>query len=270
MTDQVVAEPPSAGEQQHKAPQPSSSIDQVPVLGYRNYWYPALLSRALRRKPVHVKMLGDDIVFYRDKDTGVAYAMADRCPHRNSSLALGRSYFPRTLTCPYHGWTFDTDGRLVAVLSEGPNCPLVGKVRQRVYPVQEHRGFIWVWMGEGAPVALSEDLPPEISDSSTALFPDIQVWKANWRHVTENTDGYHAPVLHLASMPRTLYMNWVAWRRTSFTETEDGLGLIYVEIESEDEADFSRKLPARRSLGLRGEVARRPCAAGRQPHLARL
>src|SRR5258708_3579180 len=131
-----------------RAPRPRRSFDQVPALGYRNYWYPALKSKELRRKPLRRKLLGDDIVFFRECETQTAYAMVDRCPHRNASLAQGKAYYPGTLTCSYHGWTFNTKGELVAVLSEGPQCPLVGQVRQRVYPVEEFRGLIWIWMGE--------------------------------------------------------------------------------------------------------------------------
>src|SRR5438034_4662672 len=164
--------------------------------------------------------------------------MADRCPHRNASLSLGTSHYPGTLTCPYHGWTFNTRGELVAVLSEGPACPMVGKVHQRTYPVEEFRGFLWLWMGDGKAVPLAEDLPPELNDLTTSLFTEVQEWKANWRVVTENTDGYHAPILHLSSMPRTLYMNWVAWRKTTYTYTDDGLGVIHVELESTDRQEF--------------------------------
>jgi hypothetical protein len=39
-------------------------------------------------------------------------------------------------------------------------------------------------------------------------------------------------------MPRTLFMNWVAWRRTTFLETDDGLGLIFAEYESADRQDY--------------------------------
>jgi phenylpropionate dioxygenase-like ring-hydroxylating dioxygenase large terminal subunit len=216
----------------------STSIDLVPPLGYRNYWYPAMLSRELRKKPVRVQMLGESIVFFRDSRSGRVAAMDDRCPHRTSSLALGHCYFPGTITCPYHGWTFDMEGKLVAVLSEGPSCPLVGKIAHKTYPVRELRDFIWVWIGEREPVPLEEDLPPEINDPATELFTEVQVWKANWRHVTENTDGYHAPILHVDSMPRTLYMNWVAWRRTTFLESDDGKGLIFAEYESADRQDY--------------------------------
>lgn len=215
-----------------------ASLDLVPVLGFRNYWHPAMRSTELKRKPVHLKMLGDDLVLFRDPATGRAHALAERCPHRGSSLALGRIYYPGTLTCSYHGWTFDTGGRLVAVLSEGPDCPLVGKVRVRTYPVEERRGFVWVWMGEGPPVSLDEDLPPEFQDPSTAIFTDVQVWRANWRVVTENTDGYHAPILHRHSLPRTLYMDWVAWRRTGVIETEDGKGVVMLALVSPEADEF--------------------------------
>jgi phenylpropionate dioxygenase-like ring-hydroxylating dioxygenase large terminal subunit len=227
----------ASGQKAAQAPQ-SSTFDLVPAFGYRNYWYPAIRSRELRKKPVCVKLLGENVVLFRHARTGVAIAMDDRCPHRKASLALGRSYFPGTISCSYHGWTFDADGKLVAVLSEGPSCPLVGKVLQKIYPVREFRDLVWIWIGERDPVPLEEDLPPELRDQLTELFLEIQTWNANWRHVTENTDGYHAPILHFNSMPRTLYMNWVAWRRTTFVETDDGLGLIFAEYESADRQDY--------------------------------
>lgn len=216
----------------------SNARDQVPVLGYRNYWYPAIAAGTLRKRPQHIKMLADDIVLYREKDTGTAYAMADRCPHRNASLAQGETFYPGTLSCAYHGWTFNTEGELVAVLSEGPDCPMVGKVRQRTYPVREYRSFLWIWMGENPPVPLEEDLPSEINDPQATLFCSVETWNANWRPITENTDGYHAPILHFNSMPRVLFMNWVAWRKTAFVESEDGLGVLFTESSSADDASY--------------------------------
>ena len=209
----------------------ASSVDQVPELGYRNYWYPAIRAGKLDKKPQHIKLLGDDVVLFRNLETRAAYAMADRCPHRRAPLSQGNIFFSGTLSCPYHGWTFNTDGDLVAVLTEGPDCPMVGKVRQRTYPVREFRGLIWIWMGDGAPVPLEDDLPPEISDPANTLFSSIETWDANWRPITENTDGYHAPILHYNAMPRVLFMSWVAWRRTTYMETEDKMGLTYIETD---------------------------------------
>lgn len=212
--------------------------DQVPVLGYRNYWYPAVESKVVKNLPIRLKILGDAVVLFRDSRTNSIHILPDRCPHRGSSLSHGKLYYPGTLTCRYHGWTFDGGGKLVAVLSEGPECPLVGTVKLKVYPAEEFRGFIWVWMGEGAPVPFVDDLPPEFRDPTTEIFTTIEDWNTNWRLVTENTDGYHAPILHRRSLPRTLYMDWVAWRKTDYIETEDGLGVVYLSLTGEPTAEF--------------------------------
>src|ERR1700761_116550 len=74
-------------------------------LGFRNYWHPVLASKSLGSKPIPITICGDKIVLMRDK--GVARALKDRCPHRGIPLSLGRQIFPGTLTCAYHGWTFD-------------------------------------------------------------------------------------------------------------------------------------------------------------------
>ncbi|HEY8692744.1 MAG TPA: Rieske 2Fe-2S domain-containing protein, partial [Chloroflexota bacterium] len=73
-------------------------------LGLREYWYPVVWSARLGRKPVAVKVLGEDVMLLRDSD-GKARALANRCPHRGVPLALGRQEFPGTWSCWYHGWT---------------------------------------------------------------------------------------------------------------------------------------------------------------------
>jgi phenylpropionate dioxygenase-like ring-hydroxylating dioxygenase large terminal subunit len=221
-----------------KAPTPGVSREQIPVLGYRNYWYPAVSAKKIRRNPLQVKLLGAEVVIFRDSRNGAIHAFEDRCPHRGALLSQGRTYYPGTLTCPYHGWTFDTWGKLVAVLSEGPDCALTGKVQVRTYPLAEYRGLVWIWMGDQNPVPLEEDLPPELRDHDNATFMDIQVWRANWRVVTENTDGYHAPILHRRSLPRTLYMDWVAWRKIGVVEMEDGKGLVFVSWNAPERAEY--------------------------------
>src|SRR5829696_8883155 len=108
------------------------------VLGFRNYWYPVMLGRDLRRRPRAVTLCGEKIVLVRDQ--GRVYALHDRCPHRGVPLSIGRCAFPGMLTCAYHGWTYDLQsGDLVAALTDGPDSPVVGKATVRVatYPVEE-------------------------------------------------------------------------------------------------------------------------------------
>ena len=92
----------------------------IPEQGFRNYWYPVMLSSQLKKRPVKRRLLGEDIVFWRDG--GKVHALADRCPHRGASLSRGHIRFPGsgTITCPYHGWTYDGTGQLRACIQEGP------------------------------------------------------------------------------------------------------------------------------------------------------
>jgi hypothetical protein len=57
----------------------------IPKLGFENYWYPIVTSREVRRKPRAVRLLGRDIVLFRDGQK--LFALDDRCPHRGIKLS---------------------------------------------------------------------------------------------------------------------------------------------------------------------------------------
>ena len=171
---------------------------QLPEMGFRNYWYPVVLSRHLRKGPIRRRLLGEDIVLWRD---GVkVHALADRCPHRGASLAQGHVRFPGsgTISCPYHGWTFDGSGQLRACIQEGPLSAMPAKVRTKSYPVEERVGVVWIWIGDMEPVALEEDLPLAMKVPGVVnLVHFTKVWKTNWVPLFDNfIDGLHAPYLH--------------------------------------------------------------------------
>ncbi len=122
--------------------------DLVPELGYREYWYPAIELGKLgkrshrffgRVKPMHRKLLGEDVVLFLGKNGKVA-ALRDRCPHRGAYLSQGRCEFEGTVSCSYHGYTYDDTGTCVAALTEGPNSGLVGKLRVKSYSTEVVRG----------------------------------------------------------------------------------------------------------------------------------
>src|SRR5262245_54030780 len=131
----------------------------MPELGFRNYWYPVMLASDLAKRPVRRRLLGEDIAFWRDG--GKVNAIADRCLHRGASLSRGHIRFPGsgTLSCPYHGWTYDGQGQLRACIQEGPNSVMPGKVKTKAYPVEERLNVIWVWIGDMDPVPVEDDLP---------------------------------------------------------------------------------------------------------------
>ena len=53
-------------------------FDYCPKLGFREYWYPGIEAKNVRGAPVHVTMLGDDLVLFRD-DAGKVVALSDWC-----------------------------------------------------------------------------------------------------------------------------------------------------------------------------------------------
>jgi phenylpropionate dioxygenase-like ring-hydroxylating dioxygenase large terminal subunit len=172
-------------------------FDYCPKLGFREYWYPAVEARQVGSKPVHLVMLGDDLVLFRDK-AGKVVALSDWCPHRGARLSLGLCEFEGTVTCPYHGYVFDGTGQCVAGLIERPDSPFVGKLRARAYPTEERFGIVFVWMGETAPVALDEDLPAELSDPELTgrRFLRVKVWEANWTEPMAQGIDFHEFYLH--------------------------------------------------------------------------
>lgn len=208
-------------------------------LGLREYWYPAVFSRALGRTPVAVTMLGEELCLVRDAD-GKAYCVADRCVHRGIPLSEGRQEFAGTITCPYHGWTYGlSTGEVVAALTDGPDSPICGKQRVQTYAVEERVGLVWVYMGDAAPPPVEDDIPGELLKAHTVAMGRITVRDGDWRHAAENGfDEGHAKYLHRDSL--FLFFRRVpAWSRTRVvTDDDDGQWISRVQDRVAFETDY--------------------------------
>jgi len=172
-------------------------FDYVPQLGYREYWYPGIETKRVGKKPVYVKMLGDDLVLFRGKNGKVA-ALSDWCPHRGARLSLGVSDFDGTVTCPYHGYVFDGTGQCVAGLIDSPTSPFIGKLKAKSYPTEERFGIVMVWMGETEPVPVEDDMPAELFDESLTgrRYMRTRAWNANWTEPVAQGIDFHEFYLH--------------------------------------------------------------------------
>jgi phenylpropionate dioxygenase-like ring-hydroxylating dioxygenase large terminal subunit len=181
---------------------PAGMRERMPALGLREYWYPALLAKKVgTRRPKELKIAGEDLVFFRDASNEVV-ALARACPHRGAFLSHGKSHFKGTLTCPYHGWTFDGKGHCLAVLGEGPASKIPGSPgsQARCYPTRTIRGVVFVWMGQGKPAPIEQDVPPELFGDAHLVMTAERVWKANWRPSIENFSDAHVYYLHRNSI----------------------------------------------------------------------
>lgn len=196
----------------------------IPKLGFENYWYPIVMTREIKAKPRAVRLLGRDIVLFRDNSK--LFALDDRCPHRGVKLSAGKCAYPGsgTISCPYHGWTFDgATGQLRAALMDGPDAPIVGKVSVHSYPVQEHAGMIWLWPGTMEPTVLQDDVPEYIGRQdrffSIAMYTD---YKCNWRALVDNwPQDHHAQYVHRSS-PELMFQPIIPYALTLDPKPLDG------------------------------------------------
>jgi phenylpropionate dioxygenase-like ring-hydroxylating dioxygenase large terminal subunit len=190
----TMAKAPANGN--HATGQQRDTRDLLPLLGLREFWYPALLAAEVpSRKPVMLTMLGDDLCFFRGKD-GQVVAVDNACPHRGAKLSSGICEFKGTISCFYHGMVFDETGLCIAALGEGPTSPMTGKLRVRVYPTANIKGVIWVWMGAGPAAPLEQGIPEEFLDDRVQLFHWRNSWPCNWRPAVENYADSHVRYVH--------------------------------------------------------------------------
>src|SRR5258708_26161142 len=89
----------------------------------RRYWQPITGSSYLRKKKVvPIRILGEDLVLYRDL-RGQIGLIDHVCAHRRGDLANG---YPgeNGLRCPYHGLADRATGRLIRPPRGPPDTPL--------------------------------------------------------------------------------------------------------------------------------------------------
>lgn len=116
----------------------------------KTQWHPVALISDVNDAPVGVRLLGEDLVLWRDA-SGAAQAFIDRCPHRGARFSLGRVNEGH-LECPFHGWQFSSTGQCTKV----PAVPGFTPPPQhcvKSFGVQQAYGLIWVQL-EAADVPL--------------------------------------------------------------------------------------------------------------------
>jgi len=86
--------------------------------------------------------MGRHLVLFRT-EAGEAAALKDRCAHRNAPLSKGK-VCQNTLQCPYHGWRYDTDGRIREIPALAQQGAAGFSARIKSYSCVEQQGYVWV------------------------------------------------------------------------------------------------------------------------------
>jgi nitrite reductase/ring-hydroxylating ferredoxin subunit len=177
--------------------------EDVPWRGLQNYWYPVMpvesLTPKAQHRPTYCRLLGNDLALFFDAK-GDLTAVDAVCPHRGALLTLGwcDAFEPGTLTCRYHGWTFDSTGKCVASLTDGPSSKVPSLVSIRSYPTLVRYGAVWIYMGNG-PAPVLEDSVPHLAEVMRGRWPSVRIndWPINYlTAVDNNADTIHPMTAH--------------------------------------------------------------------------
>ncbi|MEV7869382.1 aromatic ring-hydroxylating dioxygenase subunit alpha [Streptomyces sp. NPDC088124] len=156
--------------------------------------------------------IGRESVLVTRNRKGELRAFLNVCRHRGARLCTeGSGEVRRTLQCPYHAWTYDLDGRLIAA----PNLvkmPDVDRVAYGLRPVhlREWLGYAWLCLAEEPPsfedtvlgaaverlgdAASIERYRTEELALGRRITYDV---RANWKLIVENfMECYHCATIH--------------------------------------------------------------------------
>lgn len=152
------------------------------------------------------------VIITRDKKNEL-HALINSCAHRGAMLCRRKTGNKNSFTCPFHGWTFSNNGKLLKAKDEStggypPSFKQDGSHDLQKLPrFQSYRGFLFgslnadvqpleAYLGETCKIIdLIVDQAPEglevLKGSSS------YVYEGNWKLGAENgADGYHVSVVH--------------------------------------------------------------------------
>jgi glycine betaine catabolism A len=141
------------------------------------------------------------ILIVRDRD-GALRAFHNSCRHRGSRICSSEHGNSARLVCPYHQWTYQLDGRLLAARDMGANFD---RSQYALKPVHctSVGGYIWVCVAKVAPdfepvrKLLEPYFLPHNMHETKVAFESTIIERANWKLVWENNrECYHCAANH--------------------------------------------------------------------------
>ncbi len=208
---------------------------------FRRYWLPALLAEEVAERdgpPKRVRLLGEDLIAFRDSD-GVVGLVAAYCPHRRAPMFFGRNE-ECGLRCVYHGWKFDRDGTCVDMPSEPADSLFKTKVTIGAYPTWEGGDMIWAYLG-----------PPELRPPP----PDHEVLRTSPAHriisksyeecnylqaLEGGIDPTHATIMHNMNIGDRTFLNNYDTLVANIQLERTDYGFTYAGIRHRSSHDWVR------------------------------
>ena len=150
------------------------------------------------------EIAGESLIVVRGNDSRIR-AFFNVCRHRGTRLCSQQSgHFTGAIQCPYHAWTYSTDGRLIGA----PHMQDVEQFSRSDYPLhsaatEEWEGFIFVNVALD-PEPFAEWFAPLLSRLRRFDLDQLKVGHsvrydvhANWKLVFQNySECLHCPMIH--------------------------------------------------------------------------
>lgn len=184
--------------------------EELQKIWYKTWVYVGHESEVPNTHDFVMKSIGrEPIIMTRSKDNEINL-LVNTCAHRGNKVCTKPKGNARSFTCPYHAWTYSSDGRLMGqAFPDGfQNADKSKLGLGRVPRIAIYGGFVFGSFAEEGP-SLEEYLggAKETIDRLLANSPtgEIEVTtgylkhkvKANWKLLVENeTDGYHPGFVH--------------------------------------------------------------------------
>jgi choline monooxygenase len=187
---------------------------------------------------VTARVGAESVLVVRGED-GALRAFRNVCRHRAARLREGRGDCGKALRCPYHGWTYRTDGTLIGV-PEARGFAGLDKGALPLMParVETLAGLLFVSIDPEAPplrdglAGLEERLAPYGIERLARFTESTSSQPANWKIVADNyLEGYHVPIAHPGLMRLVDYRHYTV---------EVGDGYVWFEAPLRDKPSGNR------------------------------
>jgi phenylpropionate dioxygenase-like ring-hydroxylating dioxygenase large terminal subunit len=195
---------------------------------------------------------GVPIAVIRQSD-GSLRGFVNACRHRAATLLAGSGKLSRGISCPYHGWTYELDGRLRQRPGAEAGFDDLPKEAFGLHPVsvREAHGLIFARAAGEEPFAVDAALhgaQAELAAYGLGRYCAIETRTAelpiNWKLVVDTfTEPYHIPWLHKATIAPHYYFD--RWIFDAYGPHGRFIGVrksVAAELEKAD-ADERRLLP---------------------------
>jgi len=166
---------------------------------------------------ITLRLNRSNVLITRDAEGGVK-AFLNICRHRGATLVTAPEGRRALFTCPYHGWSYSTDGALQRIsfeetFGDAPACIKTGLIP---LPTQERHGFIWVVENPHGEIDVGSFLGPRMDDLLGeygldrwfVYRQDVFDFPQNWKVMMDGLiDGYHVQFLHGKTISPYFYPN---------------------------------------------------------------